>query len=81
LPINNLAGYKSVTTQLHSYTVVYQQLTLQCHRALQNQPLVGTSESASLRGVIHIKFLDPSKRLFGVFTPRSFNDHFGVTVM
>jgi ATP-dependent exoDNAse (exonuclease V) alpha subunit len=55
--------------------------TLPCHRALQNQPLAGTSESASLRGVIHIKFLDPRKRLFGVFTLRSFNDHFGVTVM
>jgi hypothetical protein len=35
-----------------------------CHRALQNQPLVGTSESASLRCVIHIKFLDASKGLF-----------------
>jgi hypothetical protein len=32
-----------------------------CHRALQNQPLVGTSKSASLRSVFHIRFFKPSK--------------------
>ena len=38
-----------------------------CHRALQNQPLVDTSESASPRGAIHIMFLDASKGLFDFF--------------
>jgi len=42
LSINNLAGYKSVTPQLHGYIVVTQQLTIQIGNksATNRQPAV-----------------------------------------
>jgi hypothetical protein len=43
------------------------ELLVNCHRAVENRPLAGTSKPATPRWPIHISFLDPSKGFFNFF--------------
>jgi endoglucanase len=58
--VDPITDFKNIAYTLHFYAGSHRQ----CHRAVENRPLAGTSKPATLRCFIHIRFFDSSKGLF-----------------